>query len=151
MSETETVTLAEKEKVAAPRPDFTIRVERGPRGIMLYAKSAALCAHLAGLAEGRTTTASNGRAIHALRSAQRNVALFGFSEHVSTLMLDAALSDGVEVKIAEVMSPSAAKDTVRDIIAAFGEYVRDYMSALRITGTVTIDERLTRRPSIAEV
>lgn len=146
--------LAEKTKsgeVTVKRPDFTCRVSRGARGIMLYVQSEALHAHLSGLAENRTTVNASGRTIFSLgMSRLRGASLFGISDAVTHLLLDAALNDGHEIKIAEVMTASAAKDYVRDLMTAFTEYVRDYMSALRVTGSVTIDETVVRRAPITE-
>ncbi len=133
------------------RPDFTCRVSRGARGIMLYVQSEALHAHLSGLADGRTTVNASGRTCWSISTGRlRNTSLFGISDLCTSLLLDAALNDGHEVKIAEVMTAPAAKDYVRDLMAAFTEYVRDYMSALRVTGSVTIDETVLRKSPIAE-
>lgn len=152
--ETTMENLAEKTKsgeVTVKRPDFTCRVSRGARGIMLYVQSEALHAHLSGLAENRTTVNASGRTIfNVSMSRLRGASLFGISDAVTHLLLDAALNDGHEIKIMEVMTAPAAKDYVRDLMSAFTEYVRDYMSALRVTGSVTIDETVVRRAPITE-
>ena len=147
-------TLAEKSKadtVTVKRPDFAVRLSRGSRGIMLHVQSEALSAHLKGLADGRTTINAAGRTVwNVTTSRLRNASLFGISEPCTALLLDAALDAGHEIKIADVMNAPAAKDYVRDLMGAFSEYVRDYMSALCITGTVTVDETVTRKPVIRE-
>lgn len=147
--------LAEKTKageITVKRPDFTCRVSRGPRGIILYVQSEALHAHLSGLADGRTTVNAAGRTVFSVSTSRlRGCTLFTISDVCTQLLLDAALNDGHEVKIAEVMTASAAKDYVRYLMAAFVEYVRDYMSALRVTGSVTIDETVIRRAPVSEV
>jgi hypothetical protein len=134
------------------RPDFTARVSRTERGIMLFIQSAALCAHLKALAGGESVAVTGTGRYRWVSSASRRsgIDLFCISDQVTALLLDTKLDEGYEVRIAEVMTAPAAKDYVRDIMSAFSAYVRDYMAALRITGTVTIDETVTRKPAIAE-
>lgn len=149
-------TLAAAAKPAAVtvrRPDFTVRISRESRGIMLHVQSAALCAHLRGLASERTVQASTGRTVWSIPGSRlrNSSALFNTSDTLTLLLLDCALADGHEVRIADVMTASAAKDYVRDVMQNFSDYVRDYMSALRITGSVTIDETIIKRPTIAQV
>jgi hypothetical protein len=135
--------------VNVKRPDFECRVSRGARGIMLYVRSVALAEHLRGLSEGRVSVNASGRSLFSVpMSRLRVTSLFTISDVCTALLMDAGLADGHEVKIMDVMNAPAAKDYVRDLMAAFTEYVRDYMSALCVTGTVTIDETVIRKSPI---
>lgn len=146
------IATAEKSgTVEVKRPDFFVEVSRASRGVVLEVRSASLHAHLSGLSEGRTSVNAAGRTVWSIPTSRlRGSSLFTIAEPVTALLLDCALNDGHKIKIADVMTPAAAKDYVRDLMSAFSEYVRDYMSALRITGTVTIDETVLRRSPIAE-
>lgn len=135
------------------RPDFVARVSRTPRGIMLFVQSTALHAHLKELSEGRTSPQASGRHIFSHPSGLRglrNANLFAISDAVTAILMDSKLDEGHEIRIADVMTANAAKDYVRDIMGAFSDYVRDYMSALRITGSVTIDETVIRKTPITD-
>src|SRR3974377_2012917 len=133
--------IAEAEKPAVKSPDFLCRVTRTSRGVMLYVKSAALKEHLDGLAGGAVSVNGLGRSLYRIPNARRSETnLFNLGDAITGLLLDSKLDEGHETRIADVMTATMAREYVKNLMSAFSEYVRDYMAALRITGTVTVDE-----------